>query len=108
MNTYWLLGVLFITWWVNAPISELCGRRLAKARDGQPWEEVDNTGVSSVAYWFASIMFFGVAKAVDWLASPWGTDLVGWLTVALLVASWISIPLNIWQLKRLRENSRSI
>ena len=108
MNVYWLILVLFLAFWVTAPVSELCGRRLAKARMGQSWEEVDNTGVSIIPYWIASIVLFGFAKAVDWLASPtpWGTILIGWLTVALLVVSWIGIPQDVRELRKIRQSNQ--
>lgn len=103
MNTDWLISILFLFWWVTAPISELFRRRLEKAKCGCSEEEILNTGVTVVGIWIISAGFFAIARCVDVSVSPWGTNTVAFLTSFYFVFAWVTILIDIFDLKKCRR-----
>lgn len=107
MNTYLLIAILFVYWWIIAPIGELRSSMWDKAKRGIPREEIHSTGVTLIPYWILSIGFFGIAKVIDVFAAPWGSWSVAVFILIVMLVSLLGIVINTLRLRKHNQSELS-
>lgn len=104
MSTLGLIIVVNTAW-----ILEICASSASKQADAVRCGDQEASGAVSIfpSFPFCPIFFCSAAWLVDFLVPPWGTRVVFWLHVALLLACFVSLARDTWTIRSvIRKNER--
>jgi len=78
---WWLLLVLLTAVWFLVAIADVVAHAVSRKRRGIP--DGSGRGVSVAQFLLCPPLFLGIALAIDYVANPWGTRVVGLLHAVL-------------------------